>query len=706
MDQGKRQAQTEIEKLRETIRSHDERYYVHSDPEISDYEYDQLMNRLKALEAEHPDLIRPDSPTQRVAGRPAEGFANYTHRRPMLSLDNTYSVQDLDDWDRRVRRGVGLEAVEYVAELKIDGLSIALIYEKAVLAKGVTRGDGAVGEDVTQNIRTIRSVPLMLKDPGTKGEIEVRGEVYLPAESFKRVNGDRAEQGLPLFANPRNAASGTMKSLDSKIVAERKLDMFCYELLFDGRKTFETHWQSLDWLLSAGFRVNPERTLCESIKDVVAFCNEWEARRDELGYEIDGVVIKVNNTALQEELGSTSKAPRWAVSYKFPARQATTKLLDITVQVGRIGTLTPVAELDPVLLAGTTVSRASLHNEDQIKRLGVKIGDYVLIEKSGEVIPQVVKVIEQKRQGREAELRDFVMPSVCPVCKEPVVRSPDEVAWRCVNVSCPAKIKAGLKLFGSRSAMRIEGLGEAMIEQLVSARLKTDEAGAAVLDSHGHPKELPPLVRDFADLYHLRDTRDELLGLERMGVKSVDNLLAQIEESKARDLHKLIYGLGIRHVGERTGQILASAFGSLDELKDASEEKLAQIHEIGPVVAASIAEWFHESRNRAVIDRLKESGVNMLSRRTQPASSSVPKSLEGKQFVLTGKLASLSRDEAKQLIESRGGRVTSSVTKKTDFVVAGEDPGSKVDRANDLGIPVLDEDSLVKMAETGSDNSG
>jgi DNA ligase (NAD+) len=728
------QIRDEIEHLRETIRSHDERYYVHSDPVVSDYEYDQLMNQLKALESANPELITPDSPTQRVAGRPAEGFPNYVHKRPMLSLDNTYSVEDLLAWDGRVMRGVGLPAVDYVAELKIDGLSIAVIYENGRLATGATRGDGTIGEDVTPNIRTIRSLPLAIRDdskqaqtaarsksrgsarkaeqrslkqtksaesrvikPQAPAEVEVRGEVFFPAESFKRLNDDRAEQELPLFANPRNAASGTMKSLDARVVAERKLDMFCYELLFDGRKPFPTHWESLDWLIAAGFRVNPVRRLCTSITEVVDFCNEWEARRDELGYEIDGIVIKVNRTQLQEELGATSKAPKWAVAYKFPARQATTRLLDITVQVGRIGTLTPVAELEPVLLAGTTVSRASLHNEDQIKRLGVMIGDFVLIEKSGEIIPQVVKVIEQRREGRQSELREFVMPSKCPVCGEDVVRLPEEVARRCINAACPAKIKAGLKLFASRSAMRIEGLGEAIIEQLVSKRKKLDKTGTAEVDSAGEPVELPPLVADFADLYHLQEKRDALLDLERMGAKSVDNLLHQIEESKGKDLNRLIYGLGIRHVGERTAKVLAGAFGSLDELRAASEEELAEVFEIGPIVAASIAQWLCEPRNGALIDRLKKAGVNTRLHESTTAASPASRDLAGKQFVLTGKLISFSRDEAKQMIERRGGRVTSSVTKKTDYVVAGEEPGSKLDKARELGTAVLEEKELVEL---------
>jgi DNA ligase (NAD+) len=727
MKTKKERVQDEIARLRESIRYHDERYYLHSDPEISDFEYDQKLARLRELEEANPELVTPDSPTQRVSGRPAEGFERYVHRRSMLSLDNTYSVDDLQDWDRRVRRGVGRDAVEYVAELKIDGLSISAIYEGGHLIRGVTRGDGFIGEDVTQNVRTIRSLPLSLRpetfarseaiaparnrkrkqsrqsqaslfsegDGSTPAvavlpsqEIEVRGEVFLPNEEFRRLNAQRAEEGLPPFANPRNAASGTMKSLDAKVAAERRLDIFCYDLLIDGRKLFATHWQSLEWLVGAGFKVSGARCRCASIEEVIAFCAEWERRRDELGYEIDGVVVKVNSTALQDELGSTSKAPRWAVAYKFPARQATTKLKSITVQVGRVGTLTPVAELEPVFLAGTTVSRASLHNEDQIKRLGVKIGDYVLIEKSGEIIPQVIKVIESRRAGRERELQDFKMPRQCPACGEEVTRLPGEVAWRCVNSACPAKIKAGLKQFASRRAMRIEGLGEALIDQMIAPRpVKSEEDEEAT-------GILPPLVRDFADLYHLRERRDDLIALERMGEKSVDNLLKQIDESRRNDLYRLIYGLGIRHVGERTAQILADAFDSIDELMKAGEERLAAIFEIGPVVAASIAEWFREPRNRELIARLKRAGVNTKRSQQRAAKS---RDLEGKQFVLTGRLERFSRDEAKQRIEQRGGRVTGSVTKKTDYVVVGEEPGSKLDQARELGITILDEKGLVAL---------
>ncbi|HJQ26511.1 MAG TPA: NAD-dependent DNA ligase LigA [Blastocatellia bacterium] len=725
-------AQEEIQRLRDELRYHDERYYVHSDPEISDYEYDQLLKRLGELEAAHPELVTIDSPTQRVAGRPVESFTEVRHRVAMRSLDNTYSVEELREWDARARRGAGRDEIEYVAELKIDGISMSLLYEQGALVRGVTRGDGVVGDDVTQNVRTIRSLPLRLRpeafaplepakpstsqkrkaatkaadqaslfdrdesDAAMPQEITVRGEVFLPNDAFRKLNEEQAEKDLPLFANPRNATSGTMKSLDARVAAERRLDIFCYDLLFDGRKPFATHWQALEWLQRAGFKVNPLRCLCPSIESVIAVIEQWGEQRDALGYEIDGVVIKVNRTDLQEELGSTAKAPRWAVAYKYPPRQATTRLNDITVQVGRVGTLTPVAELEPVLLAGTTVSRASLHNEDNIKRLGVMIGDYVLIEKSGEIIPQVIKVIESKRKGRAGELREFGMPANCPVCNEPVVRSEGEAAWRCVNAACPARLKAGLKQFASRRAMRIEGLGESLIDQLICERTRKDKKGETLFNEAGEPERLPALVRDFADLYHLEEKRDELIALERFGEKSADNLLRQINESRNNDLARLIYGLGIRHVGERTAQILANEFASLDELMSADPVRLAGIYEIGPVVAAAIVEWVAEARNRQLIARLKEAGVNT---RRQQSQAPVSRQLEGKQFVLTGRLARFTRDEAKQMIEQRGGRVTGSVTKKTDYVVAGDDPGSKLDRANELGVNVLDEQALVELLD-------
>jgi DNA ligase (NAD+) len=658
----------EIRSLREEIRRHEELYYVHDNPEISDVEYDALLVRLQQLEDEYPQLKTADSPTQRVGGRPAEHFDEYVHRHPMLSLENSYNIDDLRAFDERVKRLADNRRVEYVAELKIDGLSISLHYEDELLVRGVTRGDGRRGEDVTQNVRTIRSIPLRLKDVGRGfGSLEVRGEAYLSRREFERINAEREEADAPRFANPRNAAAGTIRQLDPKIVAARRLDMFAYDALLADRKPFAAHSEALDWLESVGFRV-PPRELCPTIDEVIAFCNRLEAERDRLEYEIDGVVVKVNSTALQDEFGATTKSPRWAIAYKYPARQATTKVESIVVQVGRTGALTPVANLTPVQLAGTTVARATLHNEDEIKRLGVMEGDWVLIEKSGEVIPKVIKVVESRRTGEE---RLFQMPSKCPVCNGVVSRPEGEVVSRCVAADCHAQLKARLLHFASRRAMRIEGLGEALAEQLVQKRM----------------------VRDVGDLYKL--TLEELSALERMAEKSATNLLAQIEASKTRDLPHLVYGLGIRHVGERTAAILARGFPSLESLSDASVEELDALHEIGLTVAESVHDWFADEGNRALCERLRAAGVQ--TELESSAQTERDEAFDGKQFVLTGKLESLTRDEARAAIEARGGRVTSTVSKKTDYVVAGEDAGSKLDKANALGLRVIDESTLREM---------
>ncbi len=658
----------EIESLREEIRRHEELYYVHDNPEISDAEYDALMSRLQALEAEHPEFVTPDSPTQRVGGRPAEGFAQYVHRRPMLSLDNSYNIDDLRAFDERVRRLADGRSFEYVAELKIDGLSISLHYEGGVLARGVTRGDGRVGEDVTQNARTIRSIPLKLR-VDDHPEVEVRGEAYLSRSVFEKINGEREEENLPRFANPRNAAAGTIRQLDPKIVAARRLEMFAYDLITGERKPFASHWEALEWLASAGFRVNENKELCPSIDKVIEFCNRMEEKRDELGYEIDGVVVKVNSTALQDEFGATTKAPRWAIAYKYPARQATTRVLSIVVQVGRTGALTPVANLEPVQLAGTIVARATLHNEDEIRRLDVREGDKVLIEKSGEIIPKVLKVLESERTGEEKRFR---MPKKCPVCGGVISRPEGEVVSRCVAADCPAQLKARLLHFASRRALRIEGLGEQLVEQLVGKKM----------------------VADVGDLYRLK--LDEVAALERMAEKSASNLMAQIEASKTRDLPQLIYGLGIRHVGERTAGILARHFRSLERLSKATVEELDEIHEIGMTVAQSVRDWFDDAGNLYLCERLREAGV-----RTEmeggAASVAHDENFAGKQFVLTGRLETLTRDEARALIEGRGGRVTSTVSKKTDYVVAGEEAGSKLDKAQALGLRVIDEAALKEL---------
>ena len=663
-------AEKTIEKLREEIRRHEELYYLQDNPEISDREYDELIEKLRRLEEKNPEFITPDSPTQRVGGRPAEGFPEFIHRRPMLSLDNSYNIDELRAFDARCRKLGGGHEIEYVTELKIDGLSLSIHYDSGLFTRGVTRGDGLRGEDVTSNVRTIRSVPLKLRAGSNKlgREIEVRGEAYLARRIFERINAKREEQGEPRFANPRNAAAGAIRQLDPAIVSRRRLDMFAYDVLAGERKPFASHWAALEWLESAGFRVNKNRQLCRSIEEVIEFCNQMEAKRDELGYEIDGVVVKVNSTAMQDEFGATGKAPRWAIAYKYPARQATTKVNDITVQVGRTGALTPVAMLEPVQLGGVTVSRSTLHNEDEIQRLGLRIGDWVLIERGGDVIPKVLKVVESKRTGKEKKFR---MPAVCPVCGGRVSRPEGEAVSRCVAADCPAQLIGRLLHFASRRALRIEGLGFALAEQLIAKKM----------------------VRDVADLYDLK--LDDLTSLERMAKKSASNVLEQIRASKSRDLWHLIYGLGIRHVGERTAGILARDFGSLERLGNATVEELDEIHEIGLTMAQSIRDWFDDPGNARLCERLRAAGVR--TEIEKQAHESVDQKFADKQFVLTGTLPGMTRDEARALIEAHGGRVTSSVSKKTDFVLAGAEPGSKFDKANQLGVTVIDEAAFKKM---------
>jgi DNA ligase (NAD+) len=657
----------EIAKLRDEIQRHEELYYVQDSPEISDAEYDALLEKLQALEQQYPEYVTLDSPTQRVGGRPAEGFAEVVHRHPMLSLDNSYNIEELRAFDQRCQRLAEGRAVDYVAEMKIDGLSISLHYEDQILQRGVTRGDGRIGEDVTQNARTIRSVPLKLKADSPTPEIEVRGEVFIPRKVFERINAEREDQGEPRLANPRNAAAGTIRQLDSRQVAQRKLDMFAYDVVTAGRKPFATHWEALNWMDQAGLRVNPERKLCPSIEEVIEFASRIEAQRDDLDYEIDGLVVKVNSTALQEEFGATNKAPRWAIAYKYAARQATTQVLAITVQVGRTGALTPVANLEPVSLAGTTVSRATLHNPDEVKRLGIKIGDWVLIEKGGDVIPKVLKVIESKRTGDE---KTFRMPKKCPVCGGEVSRPEGEVVSRCVAADCPAQLIGRLLHFASRRAMRIEGLGESLADQLIATGK----------------------VHDAGDLYAL--TLEDVASLERMAKKSASNLLAQIEASKERDLPNLIYALGLRHVGDRTATTLARHFGSLENLSKATVEELDDVPEIGLTVAQSVRDWFDDEGNRELCRRLERGGVQT---KLQKSTGTSDERFAGKIFVLTGTLQSHTRDEAKAEIESRGGRVSGSVSKKTDYVLAGEEAGSKLEKATSLGVTVLDEEAFNKM---------
>ncbi len=676
----------QIEKLREEIRRHEELYYVNDNPEISDAEYDALLLKLQQLEQQHPDQITADSPTQRVGGKPAEGFSQVVHRRPMLSLDNSYNIEELRAFDLRCQRLADGKRVAYVAELKIDGLSLSLHYEDQVLMRGVTRGDGRVGEDVTLNARTIRSIPLKLRSQisnsksqisNLKSEVsslksggaglEVRGEVFIPRKVFERINSQREDQDESRFANPRNAAAGTIRQLDPKITASRKLEMFAYDLLAGDRKPFATHWEALDWLERAGFKVSPERKLCTTIEEVIEFAGKIEAQRDDLDYEIDGLVVKVNSTALQDEFGTTNKAPRWAIAYKYAARQATTRVLSIAVQVGRTGALTPVANLEPVVLAGTTVARATLHNPDEVKRLGIRIGDWVLIEKGGDVIPKVLKVIESKRTGAE---KPFRMPRKCPVCGGEVSKPDGEVVSRCVAAGCPAQLMGRLLHFASRRAMRIEGLGESLVEQFV-------QSGK---------------VHDAGDLYSL--TLDDIASLERMATKSASNLLAQIEASKQRELANLIYALGLRHVGDRTATTLARQFGSLDALSKATVEELDDVPEIGLTVAQSVRDWFDDPGNLELCRRLAAAGVTT---KMEQSSEPTDDTLAGKLFVLTGTLAGYNRDEARGAVEARGGRVTSSVSKKTDYVVAGEEAGSKLDKANELGVTVIDEAAFKEL---------
>ncbi len=652
--------ETEIENLRVEINRHNELYYQKSELEISDAEFDALLVNLRKLEEENPTFITPDSPTQRVGGK-AEGFKPFVHRVPLMSLDNSYDIDDLCAFDERCRKLADGSEFEYVAELKIDGLSLALHYENGFIAAGATRGDGFTGDDVFNNVKTIRTIPLKLKNDFPE-HAEVRGEAFLARSVFKKINGELEMQGEKLFANPRNAASGTLRQLDSSIVASRRLDLFPYDVLSGNQKMFATHWESFLWLEKAGFNVNPHRALCQNIAEVIEFCNQMQTKRDELDYDIDGVVVKINSTQLQQEFGATTKAPRWAIAYKYPAMQATTQLNDIKIQVGRTGALTPVAYLEPVLLAGTTVARASLHNEDEIKRLDIKLGDFVLIEKSGEIIPQILQVIKSRRNGTE---REYEFPKKCPVCNSPVVRPAGEAVTRCSNADCPAKLKARILYFASRKAMDIEGLGDVLVEKLVDLGL----------------------VKNVADLYDLKS--EQIAELERMAEKSATNLINQIEAGKQRGLQRLLYGLDIRHVGERYAKILARAFRTIENLQKATVEELDAIHEIGLTVAVSVFNFFQNPKNQELIERLNLAGVK--TEIDGEANASVNENFNGKTFVLTGKLETMTRDEAAKLIEERGGRVSNSVSKKTDFVVAGSDAGSKLTKAESFNVKIIDE---------------
>jgi DNA ligase (NAD+) len=707
----------QAEALREKIRHHEHCYFVLDAPEISDAEFDVLVNELKAIEAKHPELVTPDSPTQRVGGKAREGFVKVAHSSPMLSLDNAYNLDELRDWTRRVSELAGNHDVEYECEYKLDGLSMALHYEAAAdfedrsqhqgqdqdqsqlphpsqrmarmghpanvghpeagagarFIRGITRGDGAVGEDVTANLRTIRSIPLVVRaeglaKAGLMPPFEVRGEVLMPTKSFLAMNEQREEAGLAPFANPRNAAAGAVRVLEPNVTAQRKLDFYPYFLLRDGRMARTTQQDALSALNAAGFKVNPNRRVARTFEEIAGFVSETEAARDRLPYEIDGVVVKVNSTALWQRLGFTGKAPRWAIAYKFAARAAVTQIQDILVNVGRTGKLTPVAMLKPVAIGGTTVSRATLHNRDEVERLGVLIGDWVMVERGGDVIPKVTHVVNDGQHPRPKDAREFHMPKVCPECGGHVVQAEGEVNHFCVNVNCPAKLRESLLHFASRKVMNIEGLGEALADQLLSKGL----------------------VHNIADLYSLKE--EALLQLERMGKKSAENVLREIEASKKLGLERVIFGLGIRMVGERTAEFLAEHFGSLDALMQASEEELEEVNEVGPRIARSIREFFAEEKNVTLIERLREAGLTFTGERKVRGTA-----LAGLTFVLTGALPTYSRDDAKKMIEDAGGKVSGSVSKKTSFVVAGEDAGSKLDKAVSLGVKVISEAELMAM---------
>ncbi len=684
-----------IEKLREELRRHEHLYYVLDAPEIADAEYDALMNELKRLEAAHPDLLTPDSPTQRVGGKPAEGFKKAQHSRPMLSLDNAYSREELEAWDRRVRELAGNLPVEYTAELKLDGLSVALLYQPAAdggarLVSGLTRGDGQTGEDVTSNIRTIRSVPLgiastLLQKVKVPAALEVRGEVVMPEKAFELLNEERERDGLPAFVNPRNSAAGTLRTLEPSIVANRRLVFFAYFLLVEGESWPQGQTATLDALAVLGFRVNSHRQKIHTVEEMVKFIDDAESKRASLGYEIDGVVLKVDAHATRQRLGYTGRAPRWAIAYKFTAKSGVTQVKSITVQVGRTGKLTPVAELAPVFIGGTTVSRATLHNADFILGLGLKIGDYVKVERGGDVIPKVVEVIEDASHPRGK--RNFEFPSECPECGSHVVRAEGEVDYRCVNADCPAKLRESLLHFGRREVMNIEGLGDAVVEQLTEKQLVKSVADLYRLD-----------VRKLLSLEKQVTRKNKATGLDEtktealLGPKATDALLRQIVDSRRAGLARVLMGLGIRFVGERTAELLAQEFGSIEALMAATAEELERVEEVGPRISQAINEFFLANANRELVASLKDAGVDMTAEKKQRSAQ-----LAGLTFVLTGALPTLTRDEARQKIEAAGGKTAGSVSKKTSYVVAGEEAGSKLDKARELKIPVIDEAGLLAL---------
>ena len=673
-----------IAELRRLIRYHEERYYILTVPEIADAEFDALMHELERLEIENPDLVSIDSPTQRVGGRVAAGFAEVEHAEPMLSLDNAYSEEELRAFDERVRRGLeaagaGQEAIDYIAELKIDGVSIALTYQDGVLVRAATRGDGVRGEEVTPNIRTIRAIPLRLHD-AVPGRLEARGEIYLPRKSFDKMNAEREELGEPLFQNPRNAAAGTLRNLEPSLVARRGLSAFTYELVH-GPPT--SHSETLERLRAWGLPVESHWQHCVGVEALVAFCAEWAERRRSLEFDTDGVVIKVDSHAQRRALGATSKFPRWSVAFKFPAEQKTTLLRKIEVNVGRTGAVTPFAVLEPVFLAGSTISMATLHNADDIARKDIREGDWVTIEKAGDVIPRVVAPVLSRRP---AESRPWDMPTSCPRCHSQLHRAEGEAVWRCENTSCPAKLQRGLEHFAARGAMNIEGLGESLIAQLIEQEL----------------------VRDYADVYAL--TADQLAAListsarsdgreirRRFGDKNAAKVVDQIERSKSNALWRVIYGLGIRHVGERAAQVLAQAFGSMDALCGATTEQLQQTHEVGPVLAESVRGWLDEPRNRELVERLRRAGVRMEVPEAERSKAAAPGPLAGRTYVITGTLESMTREDAERALTALGAKVAGSVSRKTTAVIVGADAGSKAEKAQALGVPMLEERGFLEL---------
>jgi len=657
-----------IESLRNIIRRHDNLYYVQNKPEILDQEYDKLYRKLKDMESSHPELVTPDSPTQRVGEKPVEGFPAVKHIVPMLSMDNTYSAHELREFDERVRKNLKGEKYEYVAELKFDGVSISLVYENGVWKTGATRGDGVEGDDVSNNLKTIRSIPLSFKDNVKKLPkiIEVRGEVYMTKKSFNEINREKEKAQEELFANPRNAAAGSLKLLDPSIVAKRRLNIYVWGMSYCEGIEFKTHTDTFRYLEEAGFRVNPHFKLCKNIEEAIEYCNSWQAKRDKLDFNIDGMVVKINDRSQRDSLGVTTKSPRWEIAYKFPAEKALTAVKDIIIQVGRTGTVTPVAILKPVRLSGTTVSRATLHNFDEIERLDVRLGDKVYVEKSGEIIPKILSVAKEKRTGKE---KPFGLPVNCPACGSKLYETPDEVAIRCENAGCPAQIKEKVLHFAARDAMDIDGMGEAIVSQLVDKKL----------------------IKDYGDIYSLN--LDDVKNLERMAQKSAANLINAIEKSKFNELNKLIYALGIRHVGEHAAWVLANNFGSIEKLSKASSDELTAIHEIGPVMAESVNNFFTSKENLIILEKIARAGLKITAGQLKEKGGK----LEGKTVVITGTLKDFSRDKAQDLIRKLGGNPSSSVSKSTDFLVAGSEPGSKLEKAKTLGVKILDEKEFKKI---------